>query len=153
MSWGSNLAEKLRNKFSPSYDYDEEDDYLDEEDDYEEEAPKKKNRGIAKISPFSRKASNVSSFDYEIVGIKPESIDDMNQVVDCLQDGKVVMLNTEACDELLARRALDFVTGAVYALHGNFAQVSLRRSNSAIGIYTITPNNVNISGSFEDNMN
>ena len=150
MVWG-NLAESIRNKFSPSYEEYDEDDYLDEEDTYEEEAPKKKSKGV-KISPFSRKVSNASSYDYEIVGIKPSSVDDMNQVVECLEANKVVMLNTEECDEQLARRALDFVSGAVCALHGNFAQISLRRNNSAIGIYTITPANINIAGSFSDDM-
>lgn len=151
MSWGSNLAEALKSKFSPSYDYDE-DDYYDDEDSYEEEVPKKKSKNGAKISMFSKKAANTSAYDYEIVAIKPTSIDDMNQVVDSLKDGNVVMLNTEECDEQLARRALDFVTGAVYALHGNFAQINLRRSNSAIGIYTITPSNINITGSVADDM-
>ena len=151
MSWGSNLAEALKSKFSPNYEYEDED-YLDDEDTYEEEVPKKKSKSGVKISPFSRKTSNAPSYDYEIVAIKPVSIDDMNQVVDNLKDGNVVMLNTESCDEQLARRALDFVTGAVYALCGNFAQISLRRSNSAIGIYTITPSNVNISGKVEEEM-
>ncbi len=153
MAFGWNLAEAFKGHFGLADDYD--DDAYYEEDDYvEEQKPaktKSSKRGLGKISPFNSKRQE-SAYDYEVVCIKPQSINDMDKVADCLVENKIVMLNTEDCDEGLSQRVLDFACGASYSLNGNFAQSSVRRGNSTRGIYVITPESVNVSGAFEDLM-
>ncbi|MBR1472152.1 MAG: cell division protein SepF [Lachnospiraceae bacterium] len=157
MAW--NLAEALTSKFGGKQDDYDEDYYLDDEDEVEEEKPAKKTRAaekaprsFGKISPFTGgKKDYAADHDQEVFAIQPTSMDDARQITDKLLDGWVVVLNTEACEEGLARRIFDFACGTVYALNCAFGRVSFSATNSPAGIYVITPENTNISGAFQEN--
>jgi cell division inhibitor SepF len=54
-------------------------------------------------------------------------------------------MNLESVDREVARRIVDFLSGAVYALDGNIQKVSN-------GIFLIAPYNVGIMGDFKDEL-
>ena len=60
-----------------------------------------------------------------------------------LRDGYTVILNTEACDEELAQRIIDFCSGSVYALDAHFEPISGSAvEGSPCGLFTCTPEEV-----------
>ncbi len=151
MAW-NNLAAAISSKFGGGQDYYDDEDYYDEEDEYVEEKPAKK-KGLPKIAAFTKKnqASDEHTPDHEMVALQPQSIDEARQITDLLLDGHSVILNTTKCSEDLARRVFDFACGTVYALNGSFGKMFSSQQNTAMGIYIITPENVNISGAFMEN--
>ena len=152
MAW-NNLAAAISNKFGGGQDYYDDEDYYDEEDEYVEEKPAKK-KGLPKIAAFSSKkdkGNEEHTPDHEMVALQPQSIDEARQITDLLLDGRSVILNTTKCSEDLARRVFDFACGTVYALNGSFGKMFSSQQNTAMGIYIITPENVNISGAFMEN--
>ncbi len=148
----NNLAQALQNRFGGNQDYYDDEDYYDEEEYVEEKRPKKK-ASLPKIAPFASKKNNYEepSADHEMVAIQPKSVEDARQITDLLIEGHSVILNTLNCSEDLARRVFDFACGTVYALNGSFGKISCAQQNSPMGIYIITPENVNISGAFQEN--
>jgi cell division inhibitor SepF len=54
-------------------------------------------------------------------------------------------MNLESVERDVARRIVDFLSGAVYALDGNIQKVSN-------GIFLIAPYNVGIMGDFKDEL-
>ena len=56
---------------------------------------------------------------------------------DILKSRKPIVVNLESVEKNVARRIIDFLSGAVYALDGDIQKVSN-------GIFIIAPNNVNI---------
>lgn len=151
MAW-NNLAAAISSKFGGGQDYYDDEDYYDEEDEYVEEKPAKK-KGLPKIAAFTKKsqAADEHTPDHEMVALQPQSIDEARQITDLLLDGHSVILNTTKCTEDLARRVFDFACGTVYALNGSFGKMFSSQQNTAMGIYIITPENVNISGAFMEN--
>jgi len=53
-----------------------------------------------------------------VVVITPNSFDEARKAVDSLKNGKPIMANFEDTDKEVARRFIDFVSGACYALDG-----------------------------------
>lgn len=150
MAWSS-LASVFRfgRKEDDYYD-DEEDEYLDDE--VVEEKPAKKAKGFGKISPFtSNKKVEEITHEREVIAIAPESIDDTHEITDRILEGYTVVMNTERCDEALARRIFDYVCGTVYALNCSFGRISYSAQSALAGIYIITPENTSISGAFTQN--
>ncbi len=150
MAW-SNLVAAVSSRFGRGNDdyYDDEDEYLD--DDYVEEKPAKKPKAFGKIAPFTAKKVEEQSNDHEVFAIQPASMDDAKEITDKLLEGYTVVLNTERCDEALARRVFDYACGTVYALNCSFGRVSYSAQNTLAGVYIITPENTNISGAFQEN--
>ncbi len=89
---------------------DEEEDFLDLESD------KKIRKGIFSIS--SKERETVTVFIYGL-----NNYDEVRRVIDEVKAGKIVVVNFESADRSEAVRALDFVSGAVYALEGNLQKV------------------------------
>ena len=57
--------------------------------------------------------------------------------------GKTVLLNMEGLHTEGAQRIIDFASGAVYSINGNLQKISNY-------IFTVTPDNVDLSGDFQD---
>ncbi len=53
-----------------------------------------------------------------VVVVKPQSFDEVDGIADNLRRGRSVVLNVEGVDTVLARRLLDFMSGASYGLGG-----------------------------------
>lgn len=69
---------------------------------------------------------------------EPRSFDDAQEIADHLKNRRPVVLNLERVETDLARRIVDFVSGAVYALGGSIQKVGG-------GIFLCAPSNVDIA--------
>lgn len=77
--------------------------------------------------------------------MQPENFEDARGIADHLKTKKPVIINLESLDTDVARRVVDFLSGAVYGLDGNIQKV-------AAGIFLIAPYNVSIMGDFKDEL-
>lgn len=75
----------------------------------------------------------------KVVLVKPESMEEASSIADHLTKRHTVVLNLESTNKDIARRLVDFLSGAAYANQGNIKRVA---SNTFI----ITPFNVDIMG-------
>lgn len=80
-----------------------------------------------------RRADNM-----KVVVIQPRSLDDSQQIANCLKEKRPVVINFEGVDDQLYRRILDFVSGTTYALDGNVNSISSR-------VWLFAPKNVNVA--------
>lgn len=76
----------------------------------------------------------------KLILIEPTDYDDVQNICDNLKNKKPIVINFENLDKDIARRMVDFVSGAVYALDGAIQKVSN-------GIVIAAPSNVDIMGS------
>ncbi len=81
----------------------------------------------------------------KLVVMHPECFEDARDIANHLKSKKPVVMNLESVDREVARRIVDFLSGAVYALDGNIQKVSN-------GIFLIAPYNVGIMGDFKDEL-
>lgn len=81
----------------------------------------------------------------KLVVMQPESFEDARDIANHLKNKKPVVMNLESVERDVARRIVDFLSGAVYALDGNIQKVSN-------GIFLIAPYNVGIMGDFKDEL-
>ncbi len=78
----------------------------------------------------------------KVVVMQPESFEEARDITNHLKNRKPIEVNLESVEKTVARRIIDFLSGAVFALDGDIQKVSN-------GIFVIAPNNVGILG--EDN--
>jgi len=72
-----------------------------------------------------------------VVVLEPGSFDEVQEIADHLREKRPVILNLETTEKGLAKRIVDFVSGAVYVLDG-----SMQRINTSIFLFT--PSEVDI---------
>jgi len=72
-----------------------------------------------------------------VVVLEPASFDEVQEIADHLREKRPVILNLETTEKGLAKRIVDFVSGAVYVLDG-----SMQRINTSIFLFT--PSEVDI---------
>lgn len=138
------------------------DDYEDEyEDEYVEEPVKSKparvpqreeepeetvkQRGFLNSKPKVVPMNNRAMMEVNI--IKPTSFEDSQNICNVLLSGRPVVVNLEGFDPDDAQRIMDFISGCIYAIKGQYHQISKY-------IFIFTPENVDISGdslSFDGN--
>ncbi len=157
-----NFSDKIAKafKFKDGEDYDDEyyddeyddgydDDFEDEYDDDRNGFFKKKERPVEeKQSLFSRAASRpltrtTRSGQQEVCIFKPSTIEDSREITETLLDGKAVVVNFEGLHVEISQRIIDFISGSCYALNGNLQKISTY-------IFIATPENVDISGDFQE---
>ena len=73
----------------------------------------------------------------KVVVVSIEEFDEAREVADHLRSKKPVVVNLEKLEKDIARRVIDFISGAVYSLGGSIQKVSG-------GIFLIAPYNVDI---------
>ena len=116
-------------------DIDEEEYDVDEVDNQEEEytAPKptwgRKNKVVG---------LPVGSSSVRVVISQPNSYEQASEICEHLKEKKSIIVNLEYVNKDVARRIIDFMSGAVYALDGNIQKIS----NS---IFLIAPYNYEIT--------
>ncbi len=130
------------------------DDYEDEyEDDYVEEPVKAKpvrnpqreevyeeatkQRGFLNSKPKVVPMNNRSMMEVNI--IKPTSFEDSQNICNMLLSGRPVVVNLEGFDPDDAQRIMDFISGCIYSIKGQYHQISKY-------IFIFTPENIDISG-------
>ena len=149
------LMDELRRLARP---YEDEEDY---EEDFELEEPfvetkeERKTRGRKReeddmerdYADTSRdKVVNINTTtQLQVVLVKPEKFQDASAIADNLRDKRTVVLNLESANKDVARRMVDFLSGAAYAQEGKIKKV-------AVATYIITPYNVDIIGDLIDEL-
>ncbi|MFO7265046.1 MAG: cell division protein SepF [Limnochordales bacterium] len=78
-----------------------------------------------------------------VVVYRPVSFDDVQMVVDCLKDRRPVILSVELVPKEVARRLVDFVSGAAYALDGRMHRLGEQ-------LFLFTPSNIGIEVPADD---
>ncbi|NLB82513.1 MAG: cell division protein SepF [Clostridiaceae bacterium] len=81
----------------------------------------------------------------KVVVVSPETFDEARDIAEHLKSKKPVVINLEGVEREIARRVIDFLSGAVFALDGNIQKISS-------GIFLIAPYNVGIMGDFRDEL-
>lgn len=85
--------------------------------------------------------------EFKVIIHHPDSYDDVTNIVDDLKSRKPVILNLENVEIEVARRIIDFVSGAIYGLEGNIQKVGE-------AVFLFTPSNITIDGELiKDNYN
>lgn len=103
----------------------------------------RENSGGSLHGVHSSASHNVGG-NMKVVVIQPRSLDDSQQIANCLKEKRPVVINFEGVDDQLYRRILDFVSGTTYALDGNVNSISTR-------VWLFSPKNVNVSVSKQTN--
>ena len=140
------FLDKVKNMVNVS-----EDDYYDEleSDDYKGNEPQQEEEYEEPRRPARRAresrggADNVvnihTTAQLQVVLAKPESFEEAKSVVDNLNEKRTVVINLESTNRDMARRLVDFFSGAVYANRGTLKRV-------ANNTFIITPYNVDVMG-------
>lgn len=81
----------------------------------------------------------------QVVLSKPERFEQAAEIADHLRAGRTVVINLEATNKDVARRLVDFLSGAAYAFQGAIKK-------AAINTYIITPCNAEIMGDLIDEL-
>lgn len=85
-----------------------------------------------KVVPMNRAMMEVSI-------IKPNTFEDSQNICNMLLAGRPVVVNLEGFDPDDAQRIMDFISGCIYAIKGQYHQISKY-------IFIFSPENVDISG-------
>ena len=75
----------------------------------------------------------------KMILLEPRAFSESQQIADHLKKRNTVVINLRRVTSDQAKRIIDFVSGAVYALKGHIEKIGS-------GIFLCTPNNVNIQG-------
>lgn len=75
----------------------------------------------------------------EVSIIKPNTFEDSQNICNMLLAGRPVVVNLEGFDPDDAQRIMDFISGCIYAIKGQYHQISKY-------IFIFSPENVDISG-------
>lgn len=100
------------------------------------------NRANPKVTPIGRSQKKWGN-DLRIVSHKPVTIEESKNIIDCLLNGEVALMNLEGLDFNLAHRIMDLCCGACYALDATVKQLSK-------SMYIAAPGNVEIDGVLMD---
>lgn len=94
------------------------------------------------ISPFSNKRNKVVGMpgmqQVKVVISQPSTFEQSEEICEHLKEKKSIILNLEYVNKDVARRIVDFISGAVYGLDGNIQKIS----NS---IFLVAPFNYEIT--------
>ena len=121
-------------KENDDYEEVEKEDMFDYYEDEEEEPSKEKLFGMKKNKIVNINNSN----QIKMIIAKPTNFDQAEDICDCLKDKKSIIVNLEYVNKDVARRVVDFMSGAVQALNGHIEKIS----NS---IFLFAPFNYEIS--------
>ena len=149
------LMDELRRLARPYEDEEEYEEDFDLEEPFVETKEERKPRGKKReeddmerdYADTSRdKVVNINTTtQLQVVLVKPEKFQDASAIADHLRDKRTVVLNLESANKDVARRKVDFLSGAAYAQEGKIKKV-------AVATYIITPYNVDIIGDLIDEL-
>lgn len=136
------MAGAVMNKLYGIFGLEREDEELDEYDndlgyDYEDEEEEPERRIFGRKN--KDKVVNLNSENQiRMIIAKPTNFDQTEEICECLKEKKSIIVNLEYVNKDVARRIVDFMSGAVQALDGHIEKVS----NS---IFLFAPFNYEIS--------
>jgi FtsZ-interacting cell division protein YlmF len=79
----------------------------------------------------------------KMILLEPRAFSEATQIVDFLRQRNTVVVNLKRVTKDQAKRIMDFLSGANYAIDGKIEKIGG-------GIFLCTPNNVNIQGQITD---
>lgn len=125
--------------FESEEEYEEYEDIEEVEDSYEPVA----RTASAPVTPITssnngKVVSIHTAADAKVIITRPTKYDDSVDICSALRNRNIVIINTSALETKVARRLLDFVSGAAYALDGNLDDIETR-------VYVVSPSNVHVS--------
>lgn len=135
----------LKNKFKSLFTLDEEYEY---DYDYSLSGEEHKERiGDVNTRYSKENVVNLSSIQQptsKVILCEPRSYHEAQEIADNLVNRRSVVINLEKIDREQAKRIIDFLSGTVYAIHGNIQKLGTKT-------FLCTPDNVEISGTISDN--
>ena len=112
-----------------------------------EEHPWRRKRDRFKEREREKEMGSVVSLPVQrqvrVVVVEPKVFDDVKDIAENLKNRRPVIVNLEQATPELARRVVDFVMGASFALNGNQQKVGS-------GIFLFVPSNMDISCELKD---
>ena len=79
----------------------------------------------------------------KMILLEPRAYSESYQIIDHLKNRDAVVLNLKRVTQAQAKRIVDVLNGAIYAIGGEIQKIGG-------GIFLLTPNNVNIQGQITD---
>ena len=79
----------------------------------------------------------------KMILLEPRAYSESQQIADHLKKRNSVVDNFKRVTAAQAKRIIDFLSGCVYSIGGTMQKIG-------VGIYSCTPNNVNIQGKISD---
>ncbi len=79
----------------------------------------------------------------KMILLEPRAFSEAQNIVDYLKNRDTVVVNLKRVTPEIAKRVVDFLSGAVYAIGGDLQKLGS-------GIFLCTPNNVNVEGKMSD---
>lgn len=125
--------------------YENEESYDDFEEEDEPEMTASNRRG-ASNNVYDMKTGSVRTKDMTMIIFKPDVYAETRAVVENLLVKKPTVINLDDMDKAEAQRALDFVSGAVYALNGEIRK-------AARNIFVVAPSNIDIQSMIKETDN
>ncbi len=110
------------------------------EEDFEEVVNENKRPLLEPVKKSNIVSMPTGSNQIKVVLIEPTDYDDVQDICDNLKNKKPIIINFENLDKDIARRMVDFISGAIYAIDGTIQKVSN-------GIVIAAPSNVDILSS------
>lgn len=116
---------------------------------FEEEVPERvqDDRPQGEKHADSRKKATVVNLHAQrqvrVVVVEPKSFDEVQSIAEHLKNRRPVIVNLEQVDTEVARRIVDFASGATFALNGSQQKVGG-------GIFLFAPHNVDIEGDMKE---
>ena len=115
----------------------DDDEYMEDDDEEYDDEPKRR------FASFTGRASKVvpvrAGSSSKVRIIKPKSFEESGKIADEIKEDRLVIFDVTTLDIDQARRIVDFIVGAAYALNGNVRRVSG-------GIFVAAPNSIDITG-------
>jgi cell division inhibitor SepF len=139
------MAVKLVDKVLGFMGFEEEDIEQEENQNHTEV---QEDQGWQRKRERDREKSTVVSLQHaqrqvRVVVVEPRSFEEVKEITDNLKNRRPVILNLEQADAELARRVVDFVIGATYALNGSQQKVGN-------GVFLFVPANMDIASELKE---
>lgn len=148
------LMDKLKQGF---HRYDDEYDDEMENGEYTDDSYEEDNDSGSTYTGFTASSSSSGSVrngkvvsiqtsaQLQVMLAKPERFDEVKEIAEQLNKKVTVVLNLETCQDGIARRILDFLSGATFANGGSVKPVAAKT-------FLLTPSNVNLMGDLLDDL-
>ena len=128
------VMEKLMSMMGLNEEIEEVDVVEEREEDIPDRNDLRRRGSRSQLIPFTTNRES-----WKVVLTEPTEFDDCQQIVEHLRNRRSVIINLENIENTLARRIIDFVGGATYAIEG-----TIQKAGS--GIFICAPSNTEISG-------
>jgi cell division inhibitor SepF len=137
------MAKKLVDKVMGFIGFDDE--FSDEEDLTEDRSWQDKEETRFSGGKKGQVVKLHSQRQVKVVVAEPRVFEEVQGIADNLKNRCPVIINLEKAEPELAKRVVDFVSGAAYALNGTMQKVGS-------GMFLFVPNNMDISNELRDQL-